>query len=53
MISFLQGSTRCREHQTRVGIHIHFYLTREELLKELQPREVEITEANTWYLTST
>lgn len=34
-------------------IHIHFYLTREELLKELQPREVEISEANTWYLTGT
>lgn len=32
-------------------IHIHFYLTREELLKELQPRDVEISEAKSWYLT--
>ena len=32
-------------------IHIHFYLTREELLKELQAREVKISEAKSWYLT--
>ena len=34
-------------------IHIHFYLTREELVKELQPGEVEISEAKSWYLTGT
>ncbi len=32
-------------------IHIHFYLTREELLKELQAGEVEISEAKSWYIT--
>ena len=34
-------------------IHIHFYLTREELFRELQPGEVEISEAKSWYLTGT
>ena len=34
-------------------IHIHFYLTREELIRELQPGEVEISEAKSWYLTGT
>ena len=34
-------------------IHIHFYLTREELFRELQSREVEISETKSWYLTET
>ena len=34
-------------------VHIHFYLTREELIRELQPGEVEISEAKSWYLTGT
>ena len=32
-------------------IHISFYLTREEIMKELQPKDVEISEAKSWYLT--
>ena len=27
MISFLQGSTRCREHQTRVGMDMFISVT--------------------------
>ena len=34
-------------------IHISFYLTREEIMKELHSGEVEISEADTWYLTGT
>ena len=31
-------------------IHISFYLTREELMKEVHPAGTEISEAKTWYL---
>ena len=34
-------------------IHISFYLTREEIMKEFHSGEVEISEADTWYLTGT
>ena len=34
-------------------IHISFYLTREEILKELQSDEVAVSESDTWYLTGT
>ena len=34
-------------------IHISFYLTREEIMKEYHSGEVEISEADTWYLTGT
>ena len=34
-------------------IHIHFYLIRDEPLKELQAGEAEISEAKSWYLTGT
>ena len=34
-------------------IHISFYLTREEIMKELHSGEVEISESDTWYLTGT
>ena len=34
-------------------IHISFYLTREEIMKEVHSGEVEISEADTWYLTGT